>query len=243
MDLILIGTGFSIICLILSLIYSIELLNYSKLKASERHLWSFLTSYLLMICISFIIISVVEFFELMSDIAGEKLSLGLPNMFVYVSAVLPILIFAHVFAVIRAIKIMEFNVENFDLNRVGLLMIYVIAFWLLAAELPEHFPFVEIIVLLSELVYVASFPVLLLLLYFTLKEKRIEHAIVQLPLNSVDKLVGIPLASSIFSLAVFMGINGYMDEYNLLEAFSIAVFIISGELYRRSIFKMRRLFS
>ncbi|WP_290898659.1 hypothetical protein, partial [Ferroglobus sp.] len=95
-------------------------------------------------------------------------------MFVYVSAVLPILIFAHVFAVIRAIKIMEFNVENFDLNRVGLLMIYVIAFWLLAAELPEHFPFVEIIVVLSELVYVASFPVLLLLLYFTLKEKRIE---------------------------------------------------------------------
>ena len=200
MDLISIGTGFSIICLILSLIYFIELLNYSKLKASERHLWSFLTSYLLMICISFIIISVVEFFELMSDIAGEELSLSLPNMFVYVSA-------------------------------------------FLAAELPEHFPFVEIIVLLLELVYVASFPVLLLLLYFTLKEKRIEHAIVQLPLNSVDKLVGIPLASSIFSLAVFMGINGYMDEYNLLEAFSIAVFIISGELYRRSIFKMRRLFS
>ncbi|WP_148212130.1 hypothetical protein [Ferroglobus placidus] len=138
---------------------------------------------------------------------------------------------------------MEFNIEDFDLNRAGLLLLYLFAFWLLAAELPEHAPFVEVVVLLSEFVYVISFPILLLLFYFTLKEKRIEHAIVQLPLDSVDKLVGIPLASCIFSLAVFMGVNGYMDEYNLLEAFSIAVFIISGELYRRSIFKMRKLFS
>lgn len=225
---------------ILSIIFTIMLLNYSKPLATNVSLWRFVTTYLLMASIIFLAISVVELLEFLNDF-GLFSGADTINYATYVYLVIPASLLIHIYAIYRLHSIVEFNVENFHPNRIGMPIVYVAIFWLLSIELPEFGSVAYDITLISEFIYILSLPIVLAIIYLTLKEKKIEDAIIQLPIESIDKLAGISLSIAIFSLAVFMKVHRYHIVYDQLEAFALMVFIVSGELYRRTLFKIRKI--
>ena len=226
---------------ILSLIFTIMLLNHSKpVVTNVSTLWKFVTTYLLLASSIFLVISAVELLEFLSDF-GLFSGADVINYTTYVYIVIPAALILHAYAAYRLKSIVEFSAESIHPNRIGMPIMYAAVFWLLAIELPEFGTVAYDITLISEFVYILSLPVILSIIYLTIKEKRIEDAIIQLPIESVDRLAGISLSLAIFSLAVFMKVHRYHIVYDQLEAFALMVFIVSGELYRRSLFKMRKI--
>jgi len=235
LGIILSGSAF-----VLSLLCTILGVNFDEKEVSESHLWKFLTNYLLFSCFVFVIIIFTEFLEFLSDfkLLSHPETISSPiNLFIAI----PLTAFLHFYAIYMLLKLSDFRIESIDPNKIGLPIVYVSVFWLLSIELKEIKPLVHAISLLTELMYLISFPVVLLLIYYTIKEKKIEYAMVELPIKSVERLAGIPLAFSLFSLAVLMSSLGYKLDYDILESFALAVFAVSGEIYRREIFKMRKI--
>ncbi|AKG92018.1 hypothetical protein GAH_00643 [Geoglobus ahangari] len=235
----MLATVLTISVFALSMMFTMLLLNHSRPRVSDGSLWSFVTTYLLLSSLVFLIISIVELFEFLSDF--RILTFEVPNLEAYLYVVMPLSFAIHVYAIYRLSTLVEFRVENVDPNRIGLPVVYVSIFWLLSIELPEFGRVAYDIVLLSEFVYILSLPVVAAIIYLTLREKRIEHAIIQLPMESIDRLSGISLSIALFSLAVFMNVHSYHLVYDQLEAFSLIVFIVSGELYRRNLFRMMKI--
>ncbi len=235
LDIILSGSAF-----VLSLLCTILGVNFDEKEVSESHLWRFLTSYLLLSCLIFVIIIFTELFEFLSEfgLLPQPETISSPvNIFIAI----PLTALLHFYAIYMLLKLSDFRIKSIDPNRIGLPIVYVSVFWLLSIELEELEPLVHPISLLTELMYLVSLPVVSLLIYYTIKEKKIEYAMIELPIKSVERLAGIPLAFSLFSLAVLMSTLGYSLDYDILESFALAVFAVSGEIYRREIFKMRKI--
>ena len=224
---------------IASMLLTLMFVNHSKPKATDVSLWTFITTYLLMCSVLFLLISTTELIEFLVDFGIITLSFNQTEIYLFL--IIPASFAIHVYAIYRLLHIVEFNVENMNPNNVGLPFIYATIFFLISKEIPEFGKVAYDIATASEFVYMLSLPIVLSILYLTIREKKIEDAIIQLPIESLDKLSGISLSMALFSIAVFMNVHGYHLIYDLLEAFALIVFAVSGELYRRSLFKMRKM--
>ncbi len=231
-------TVLTLTAFITSIFLTLMLVNHSKPKAGDATLWKFITTYLLMSSILLFIVSFIEFIEFFIDLGDLELPFDYTLIYLYI--LIPAIIAVHIYAIQRLYSVVEFDVESMNPNTIGLPFVYVTIFFFISKEIPEFGKVAYDIALISQFAYILSLPVVISIIYFTIKEKKIEEAIIQLPIESVDRLSGISLSMALFSLAVFMKVHGYHLIYDLLEAFALIVFAVSGELYRRSLFKMRK---
>jgi len=224
-----------------SIVFTIMILSTGKERVNESAIWSFLTTYLLYTSLIFLIIvfsEIIEFFEFFN----YKMFSPEFNQMLYLYLVLPLSILMHLYGIYRLSSLFEFSFELIDLKVAGLPLIYSAVSWVTAVEITEY-KFISIVVVsLSEIAYAISLPILIVIIYFTLKEKQYEEAIIQSPIGSVDRIAGISMSFVIFSLAVLMRVYHHMGSYDILEAFALLMFVVSGELYRRTIFSLRKIF-
>ncbi len=224
-----------------SLIFTVMILSTGREKVHDSIIWSFLTTYALYTSVLFLIIVFSEITEFLgySDIWFLVNEL---HLLMYLYVVLPISIGIHLLAIIKLGNLFEFNLESIDLKTAGLPIIYSGVFWVVSAEITEYKFISDVMIAISEFAYLISLPVLIVVIYYTLKEKKYEDAIIQSPIKSVDRIAGISMSFVLFSLAVMMKLYGHEDSYHILEAFALLVFAVSGELYRRTIFSLRKIF-
>ncbi|AIY91071.1 hypothetical protein [Geoglobus acetivorans] len=163
------------------------------------------------------------------------------TLLVYILLVVPVSITIHTYGCIKLLKFLNFDVESVNLNRVGLPLIYLGVFWLISVESYHFRGSIKFIAMLSEIIYIFSFPIALTLIYYTLKEKKIESDIIHSPIPSLDGLTGISMSLATFSLAVLMKLAGDENAYEILEGFSLILFVFSAEIFRRAIFKFRKI--
>ncbi len=222
-------------------IFTIMILSTGKEKVHDSIIWSFLTTYFLYASFLFLIMVFSEITEFLgfsdSEIYGTEF-----HLMMYLYVVLPLAIAVHIYGIWKLISLFEFSTETLDLKTAGLPLVYSGLFWVISAEITEYPAISKVVITVSDFAYVISLPVLLLIIYYTLKEKKYEEAIIQSPMKSIDKIAGVSISFAVFSLAVMMKIYGHIDAYNILEAFALLMFVFSGELYRRTIFSMREMF-
>lgn len=222
-------------------IFTVMILSTGREKVHDSTIWSFLTTYLLYASFVFLILVFSEITEFVgisdAEIGGTEF-----HLLIYLYVFIPLSIMVHIFGIKRLTDLFEFSTETLDLKNAGLPLLYSGLFWVLSAEITEYPAILNAVTIISEIAYAISLPVILVIVYFTLKEKKYEEAIIQSPIKSIDRVAGISISFAVFSLAVMMKIYGYVDSYNILEAFALLMFVFSGELYRRTIFSMRKMF-
>ena len=235
-DDLIIFSGFAI-----PLTFTVMILSTGREKVHDSIIWSFLTTYLLYSSVLLLIIvfsEITEFFGVVS--IGPMVNDFHAILYLYV--VLPLSVVIHAFGIYKLNDLFEYSIESVDLKIAGLPLVYSGLFWVIAAEITEYPMISGVMIPVSEIAYAISLPVLVVIIYFTIKEKKYEEAIIQSPIKSVDRIAGISMSFAIFSLAVMMKVYGHEDSYNILEAFALLTFVVSGELYRRTIFSLRKIF-
>jgi len=223
------------------LLFTVMVIIAKKQNAHESVIWSFLTTYLLYTSLIFLIFVFSEATEFLEYFYGINIPEGFrPALYLYI--ILPFSVIVHAYGVYRMKHLFEFSIEDIDLKVVTLPLAYSIIVWVFASEV-SRYPFIfSAVEDIARVAFLISLPILIALIYLTVKEKKFEEAIIQSPINSIDKIAGVSLSFVALSSAVMMKVYGYENVYDVLEGFTLFMFILSGELYRRTIFSLRSMF-
>lgn len=221
--------------LILTLCYSSLLMLKPREKLFYREVWRFITNYLAIMLFLYILISLAElseFFAIFSEGLFDEVQ-------IYIFIVIPGLIALHIYAIKKYLELSGVGFENVDLRHIGVPFFFAVSIWVVIEEILAHSSLYFAIKVISELAYIFSIPIMLIILYFTFIEKRFEDEIIVSPLESIDKIALIPLSASVFCIAILAKLSGLSEMYNLLEGISLIMFVISGEVYRRLVFSLK----